>query len=272
MPYFETTDGTRLAYEDYGTGRPVIFNASWTLNADMWERQIPYFAARGYRCIALDRRGHGRSERSSTGYDLDTTADDLAALIEHLDLRDAVLVGHSMGGAEAAHYLARHGEDRVSRVAFVSATLPFVMRTEDNPAGVPEEILAAGLDDLRRDRLNWFTRQSQLFFATQLGNVVSPAAIDATIQQSLTASPWASVQLMDALCRTDFRDGLRRITIPALIIHGVADFSANIDLTARRTAELIPGNVYKEYPTAGHGLFMTHADELNEDLLKFIDA
>ncbi len=270
MPYFETTDGTRLAYEDYGTGRPVVFNASWTLNADMWERQIPYIAERGYRCIALDRRGHGRSERPSTGYDLDTTADDLAALFEHLDLRDAVLVGHSMGGAEAAHYLARHGEDRVAKVAFVSATLPFLMRTDDNPGGVPEEILIAGVDDLRRDRANWFTRQSQAFFATQLGNAISPAAIEATIQQTMSASPWATVKLMESLVRTDFRDGLRKITIPVLIIHGVADFSANIDLTARRTAELIPGRIYTEYPTAGHGLFLTHADELNDDLLEFI--
>ncbi|MER7672341.1 alpha/beta hydrolase [Kitasatospora sp. NPDC096128] len=273
MPYFETTtDGTRLAYEDYGTGRPIVFVASWALNADMWEYQIPYFVERGYRCIALDRRGHGRSDRPSGGYDMDTVADDLAALLEHLDLRDAVLVGHSMGGCEAARYLARHGEERVAKVAFVSATLPFLLRTDDNPDGAPEAALLATLAAFRRDRAKWFARQAQVWFATHLGNEVSPATIEWTLAQCMSASPWATAQLFRNMFRTDFRAGLREITVPALIIHGAADSSANIDLTARRTAQLVPDNTYKEYPTASHGLYVSHQDELNADLLDFMKA
>ncbi len=270
MPFFETNDGTRLAYEDYGTGQPIVFVASWVLNADMWEYQIPYFVERGYRCIALDRRGHGRSDRPSTGYDLDTSADDLAALLDHLDLRDALLVGHSMGGAEAAHYLARHGEGRVSRVAFVSATLPFLRLTDDNPAGIPDEFLAAIVAELRHDRPNWFARQAQIWFGTHLGNAVSTATIDWMIGLCLTASPWATTQFFRSLFHTDFRPGLREITIPALIVHGTADSNANIDLTARRTAQLVPASTCKEYPTASHGLFITHKDQLNADLLDFL--
>ncbi|MBV6698562.1 alpha/beta hydrolase [Kitasatospora aureofaciens] len=272
MPFFDTNDGARLAYEDYGTGRPIVFVASWALNADMWEYQIPFFVEQGYRCIALDRRGHGRSDRPSTGYDMDTTADDLAALIEHLDLHDAILVGHSMGGAEVAHYLARHGESRVSRAAFVSAALPFLLRTEDNPGGAPEAALDAFTAAFRSDRPQWFARQAQVWFATHLGNDVSPATIDWMIGQCLSASPWASLHLFQSMFRTDFRPGLREITVPTLIIHGAADSSANIDVTARRTAQLIPDNVYKEYPTASHGLFITHKNELNADLLEFFKA
>jgi pimeloyl-ACP methyl ester carboxylesterase len=137
MPFFETTDGTRLAYEDYGTGAPIVFAASWALDADMWEYQVPFFLDNGYRCVPLDRRGHGRSDRPSGGYDLDTLADDLAELVERLDLSDITLVGHSAGGAEVARYLARHGEERVARVVFASATIPFLKQTADNPDGAP---------------------------------------------------------------------------------------------------------------------------------------
>ncbi|MEU7891140.1 alpha/beta hydrolase, partial [Microbispora bryophytorum] len=136
MPFYDAADGTRLAYEDYGTGEPIVFVASWSLASDMWEYQVPFFVEEGYRCVLLDRRGHGGSDRPGTGYDFDTLADDIAGLIEYLDLRDVTIVGHSTGGAEVARYLARHGEDRVARVAFVSAMLPFVMRTEDNPEGL----------------------------------------------------------------------------------------------------------------------------------------
>ena len=238
----------------------------------MWEYQIPHLVEHGYRCIALDRRGHGRSDRPSGGYDMDTVSDDLAALMEHLDLRDAVLVGHSMGGCEVAHYLSRHGEGRVSKAAFVSATLPFLLRTDDNPTGVPEAMLLATLAEFRRDRPNWFARQAQIWYATHLGNAVSPTTIEWTVAQCLSVSPWAAAELFRSMFRTDFRAGLREITVPTLIVHGVADSAANIDLTARRTAQLIPGSTFKEYPTASHGLFMTHKDELNADLLEFVRA
>ncbi|GAA0333978.1 alpha/beta hydrolase [Actinoallomurus spadix] len=268
--FFETTDGTRLAYEDYGQGPAIVFVASCMLSTDMWEYQVPFFVERGYRCVALDRRGHGRSDRPSGGYDLDTTADDLAALIEHLDLRDVTLVGHSMGGGEVARYLARHGEERVARAVFISAMLPFMKQTADNPAGIPEALFEATQAKIRADRPKWLADQAQVFFATHLGPAVSPALIAWMLRECEATSPWAVLKFQEALFHADHRAGLREITIPTLVIHGAADFSAPVDVTGRRTAEIIPGTVYKEYPTAGHGIFVSHQDELNADLLDFI--
>ncbi|MFI9049517.1 alpha/beta fold hydrolase [Streptomyces sp. NPDC053427] len=270
--FFETHDGTRLAYEDYGHGEPIVFVSSAMLNTEMWEYQLPFFAERGFRCVAYDRRGHGRSDRPSTGYDIDSTADDLAALLEHLDLRGVTLVGHSLGGAEAARYLARHGSGRVARAVFVSAMLPFLMRTEDNPQGLPEAAVAASMARMRADRPKWLDRQKEAFFATHLGNDVSPALVEHTMAQCLSASPWATLQAQQAALSTDSRAGLREIDIPTLVVHGAADFSAPVDVTGRRTAELIPGTTYKEYPTAGHGIYASHHAQLNADLLAFIEG
>ncbi|MFG1750775.1 alpha/beta fold hydrolase [Streptosporangium sandarakinum] len=270
MPYFETTDGTRLSYEDYGAGAPIVFVSSWALSSDMWEYQVPFFAERGYRCVLFDRRGHGRSDRPSTGYDTDTRADDLAALIEHLDLREVTLVGHSAGGGEVARYLARHGEDRVARVAFVAAVLPFLKLTDDNPGGVPEALSEATVAQFQKDRPKWFADRAQGFFATHLGNDVSPALIDLTMRQCLESSPWATTAVWREMFSADHRDALRAMTVPTLIVHGAADQSARVELTGRRTAELMPNAVYKEYPTAGHGLYVTHKDQLNADILELI--
>ncbi|NUU26371.1 MAG: alpha/beta hydrolase [Streptomycetaceae bacterium] len=270
--FFETHDGTRLAYEDYGTGAPIVFVAGAMLNTDMWEYQIPFFVEQGYRCIAVDRRGHGRSDRPSGGYDIDTTADDLAALLEHLDLRDVTLVGHSTGGAEAARLIARHGEDRVARVCFLAAILPFVKLTADNPVGIPEEMAEALFAAIRADRGKWMARQTQAYFATHLGNDVSPVQIDTTYRQCMSASPWATLKMQQACYHADNREALRAITVPTLVVHGAADFSAPIDITGRRTAELLPGGMYREYPTAGHGLYVSHAAELNNDLLEFLKS
>jgi pimeloyl-ACP methyl ester carboxylesterase len=270
--YFETNDGTRLAYEDYGQGTPIVLVASAMLCSDMWEYQIPWFTDRGYRCIALDRRGHGRSDRSSAGYDLDTGADDLAALIEQLDLTDITLVGHSTGGAEVARYLARHGEQRVARAAFLSAVLPFMKLADDNPGGVPEVLAEMMLAQIRADRPKWLATQEQAFFATHLGNDVSPAQIAHTRQQCLATSSWATLQLQREVFHFDHRPSLAAITVPSLVVHGGADFSVPVEVSGRRTAELIPGARYLEYPTAGHGLFISHSEQLNNDLLDFITS
>ncbi|MFF0500126.1 alpha/beta fold hydrolase [Nocardia aobensis] len=268
--YFTTTDGTTLAYEDYGTGEPIVFVAGAMLNTEMWEYQIPYFTERGYRCIALDRRGHGRSDRPSTGYDIDTTADDLGALLDHLDLRGATLVGHSTGGAEIARYLARHGESRVARVVFLAAILPFMKATDDNPGGIPEAMLDALVDSIRTDRGRWLARQSQIYFNSHLNPDVSPEHIDITYRQCLSTAPWATLHMQQAVFHCDNREALRGITVPTLIVHGALDFSAPAEVTGRRTAELMPEAVYKEYPTAGHGLYTSHAAEFNDDLLEFV--
>lgn len=270
--FFETHDGTRLAYEDYGTGVPIVFVAGAMLDTDMWEYQIPFFVDHGYRCIAVDRRGHGRSDRPSGGYDIDTTADDLAVLLEHLDLRDVTLVGHSTGGAEVARYVARHGEDRVARVVFLSAILPFMKQTDDNPQGIPEAVANELFRQIRTDRGKWIARQSQLYFATQLGNDVSPEQVDTTYRQCMSTAPWATLRMQEACFHADNREALRTITVPAMVLHGAADFSAPIDVTGRRTAELLPGCLYKEYATGGHGLYVSHAGAFNEDLLAFLKS
>ncbi|ADI09813.1 hydrolase [Streptomyces bingchenggensis BCW-1] len=270
--FFETADGTRLAYEDYGQGRPIVFVTSSMLNTEMWEYQIPFFVEQGFRCVSFDRRGHGRSDRPSTGYDIDTLADDLAAFLDHLDLRDVIFVAHSLGGAEVARYLGRHGEDRVERAVFVAAILPFLKQTDDNPEGVPEAALHRMLARIRADRPKWLTTQSQAFFATQLGTEASPAVIDWTIRMCLSASPWATQQVQQTCYHADNREHLRRLTIPTLVVHGDADASAVVQVTGRRTAALIPGTIYKEYPAAGHGLYITHKDQLNADILDFIKS
>jgi non-heme chloroperoxidase len=270
MPFFTGSDGTQLAYEDHGTGRPLVLLAGWTLASDMWEYQVPFLLEAGYRCVLLDRRGHGRSDRPSGGYEMDTLADDVAALVEHLDLRDVTLIGHSMGAAESVRYLARHGEDRVAAVAVVAGGLPYLERTEDNPEGVPLEASEATVAQLRRDRPKWFADRAQGYFATHLFNDVSPALVEDGVRQCLRASPFATVQLWRALFGADNRAGLRAITVPTLVVHGSADQSAPVEMTGRRTAALVPGAVYREYPTAGHGLYVTHRDQLNADLLELL--
>jgi non-heme chloroperoxidase len=272
MPFFETNDGVRLAYEDYGQGEPIVFLASWVLSADMWEYQVPYFLERGYRCVMLDRRGHGRSDRPSTGYDVDTRADDVAALVEHLGLDGVTLVGQSGGGGEAVRYLARHGQDRIARVALLSTTLPFLKLTDDNPEGVPEESLEADLAQLRADRAKWFADRAQGYFATHLGNSVSQAMIDHMLRQCLSPSFYVTVEMQRQLFNADHRADLAQITIPTFIAHGIADQSVPVDVSSRRTAKLVPHSVYKEYATAGHGLHITHAEQLNNDLLEFIKS
>lgn len=273
MPYFETpTDGTRLAYEDYGTGTPIVFVSSWVLNADMWEYQVPFFLDHGFRCIMLDRRGHGRSDRPSSGYDINTRADDLAGLLELLDLTDITLVAHSAGGGEVSRYLTRHGQDRVSRVAFLAATLPYLRLTDDNPEGLPDAINEADIAQLTTDRPKWFADRAQGYFATHMNADVSPALVDNEIRRCLSASPYATSAVRRELFNTDHRADVTAITVPALVIHGVADQSVPIEASSRRTAKLIPDCVYKEYPTAGHGIYATHAAQFNADLLDFIKS
>src|SRR5690349_13385697 len=205
MPFFSGSDGVQLAYEDHGTGRPVLLLAGWTLAADMWEYQVPFLVEAGHRCVLLDRRGHGRSDRPSGGYDMDTLADDVAALIEHLDLRGVTLVGHSAGAAEAARYLARHGEDRVAAVAFVAGVLPCLQRSADNPDGAPDEVSEASVAQFRRDRPKWFADRAQGYFATHLFNDVSPALVELGVRQCLQASPHATVELRRAVFAADHR-------------------------------------------------------------------
>jgi non-heme chloroperoxidase len=272
MPFIETNDRTRLFYVDGGAGRSVVFVASAWLSSRMWEFQIPHLAARGLRCIAYDRRGHGRSDWPWNGYDYDTLADDLATLLERLDLRDVTLVAHSMGGGEVVRYLTRHGSRRVERIALVAATLPFPMKTRDNPGGIDRALMEADMAVRMADRPKWFADNADGFFGLGLPSVsVSPEFVRFMIGQCLDCSARSAVEVLLAGFTTDFRDELKTISVPTLVVHGTHDVQAPIDICGRNTSRLMPDNRFVEYDNAAHGLFVTHANRLNDDLVAFID-
>ncbi|MEU0744674.1 alpha/beta hydrolase [Streptomyces sp. NPDC006134] len=272
MPYFEGSDGTSLFYTDWGQGKPVVFVTGAWLGSSSWEFQMLPLSERGLRCVAFDKRGHGRSDWVGHGFDYDTLADDLAALLDHCDLREVTLVAHSMGGGEVIRYLSRHGCDRVSRVVLISVTAPFPLRAPDNPEGVDRGVFDAGLAERSKDRPRWMAQNAQAFFATHLGNQVSSELMEWTVQRCLDCSAKAAVEVVRTGYYTDLREEAAALRVPALIIHGDADASAPVELCGRRLAKLVPDNVYKEYPGAGHGVFLTHAERINQDLLDFIGA
>ncbi|GAA4239597.1 alpha/beta hydrolase [Actinomadura meridiana] len=269
MPYFEGADGTSLFYTDWGSGDPVVFIAGAWLSSSSWEFQMLPLSE-SMRCVAVDRRGHGKSDWVGHGYDYDTLADDLAALLDHLDLRDVTLVAHSMGGGEVIRYLTRHGYDRVSRAVMISVTAPLAIRTADNPGGIPQELFDAALAVRTKDRPQWMAQNTQAFFATHLGKKVSSELIEWTVQRCLDCSAKAAVEAVKTGFCTDLRAEAAALRLPTLILHGDADASAPVAICGRRLAELVPGSVYKEYPGTGHGIFMTDADEVNQDILDFI--
>lgn len=273
MPFIETSDHTSLFYKDWGQGKPVVFSHGWVLGADMWEYQMTYLAGQGLRCIAHDRRGCGRSSQPWHGYDFDTFADDLAALIEQLDLREVTLVGHSMGCAEIARYLSRHGAGRIDRVVLVATTTPFPLKTADNPAGVEPQVYDYMVAELTKDRPHYLAASAPQFFGLGLPNIsVSPELIQWGVGLALQASPKATIEMVWALARTDLRPDMAAFTMPTLIIHGDADQGAPLPLTGQKTAQAIPGSQLKIYEDAPHGLFITAKDRLNQDLLAFISA
>lgn len=272
MPYFDSHDDTRLHYQDWGTGRPVLLLAGGWLSSTSWELQMLPLSRQGLRCLSYDRRGHGKSDWVGHGYDFDTLSEDLAAFLQHLDLRDVVVVAHSLSGGEIVRYLTRHGSDRINRVMLVSAMLPFPTLTADNPDGLPKVIADAVGAARNADRPLWMEQNAQAFFATHLGNRVSSARIAWMVQQCMDCSLLASDEILESVFATDFRAELSRITVPTMIIHGGADASAPIELCGRKTRALIPHSTYKEYPAAGHGIMITHAEQLNADIVDFIKS
>jgi non-heme chloroperoxidase len=274
MPYIESSDHTSLYYRDWGTGKPVVFVSSWALSSPMWEYQMVPLSERGLRCIAFDRRGHGRSDDPGRGYDFDTLADDLATLIEQLDLYEVTLVGHSMGCAEIVHYLAHHGESRIARIALISTITPFLMRTEDNPEGVPRTYLDMHIAQISADRPLYMESGVIKFFG--LGStwprseILSPEMVQWATSLILECSPHATIACRRATNVTDFRADLRTLTVPTLIIHGDNDQSAPLERCGHRTTQAISGSQFLVYEGAAHGLFLTHRDRLSKDLLDFI--
>jgi len=263
--FVRTADGA-LFYRDWGEGEPVVFVASWSLPSDSWNYQMLALSEQGFRCVAFDRRGHGRSSDPGRGYDFDTLADDLAAVLDVLDLRGVTLVGHSMGPGEIVRYLTRHGGDRVARIALLGTVTPLLHRTADNPDGIDAAYFETfRRDELMRDFPKWIEDTLPPFVTPE----TTPQMRDWVRGMALQASGKALLDCNRAITTADFRDELAKITVPTLVIHGDQDVTCPIDPTARRTAELVPGAKLKVYEGAPHGLFVTHIDRLNQDLLDF---
>ncbi|MFA5204485.1 MAG: alpha/beta hydrolase [Lentisphaeria bacterium] len=272
MNTITTHDGTQLYYKDWGTGQPVVFSHGWPLNADSWEAQMTFLAANGCRCIAHDRRGHGRSGQPWTGNDMDTYADDLAELLTTLDLKNAVLVGFSAGGGELARYIGRHGTKRVVKAVLVSAVPPLMLKTAANPGGLPMSVF----DGLRRSSLadrSQFYRDlasGPFFGANRPGAKVSQGMIDAFWLQGMQAGHKNTLDCIKAFSETDFTADLKAFDVPTLILHGDDDQIVPIGAAALRSSKLVRDVTLKIYAGAPHGLAYTHQAQLNADLLAFL--
>jgi len=272
MPLIETTDRTGLFVTDWGSGPPVVFTHAWGLRSDQWNYQVPALAAAGLRCVRYDRRGHGRSDRPATGYDIDTLADDLAAVIDHFELRDATLIAHSLGSKEAIRYLTRHGDARIARLVLIAPTTPLLRRSPDNPDGVDPALIEANYQAVAADVPKWCAdfEAAGPYFGSSPGG--SQGLADWTIRMIVDTPLPVLLETLKLNADSDMRADLQKVQIPTLIFHGDRDASAPIALTGRKTAELIPGASLTVYPGAGHGLYASDHDALNADLLAFING
>jgi pimeloyl-ACP methyl ester carboxylesterase len=270
MPFIQTADRVSLFVTEWGSGPPVVFTHAWGLRSDEWAYQVPALADAGHRCVLYDRRGHGRSDRPAAGYDIDTLADDLAGVIDHLGLDDVTLVGHSLGCKEALRYLTRHGDSRIARMILVAPTTPLLRRTADNPDGVDPALIEATYAAVAADVPGWCAafEAAGPYFGISPGG--SPGLVDWTTRMIVDTPSWVLLTTLRVNADVDMRAELAKITIPVLIVHGDADASAPIDLTGRRTAALIAGSRLVVYPGAGHGLYASDHDRLNSDILAFI--
>lgn len=272
MGTITTDDGTQIYYKDWGSGRPVVFSHGWPLNADSWEAQMLHLASNGLRAIAHDRRGHGRSSQPWHGHDMDTYADDLAQVLDALDIKDAVLVGFSTGGGEVTRYIGRHGRARVSKVALVGAVPPLMLKTDANPAGTPlavfDGLRAASLAD--RSQLYKDIASGPFFGFNQPGAKPSQGMMDSFWMQGMLASHKATYDCIKAFSETDFTEDLKKFDgLPTLVIHGDADQVVPIDAAGRAVKKLLPHAELKVYEGGPHGITDTHKDQLNADLLAF---
>jgi pimeloyl-ACP methyl ester carboxylesterase len=265
-PFIEAHDGTRLYWTQWGSGRPILFLNSAGLTTQMWDYQMVAFADQGYRCITFDRRGHGRSDRALGGYEYDTFADDVAAVISALNLQDLTMVGHSMASGEIVRYLTRHGSARVARIVLLASTTPYLTQTADNPNGVPQPTFEALRASWRKDFPKWVADNTAPFFVPE----TSPAMMQTLAAQLMHCSVPVAIACNKAVTTTDFRADLAKVPVPALVIHGDRDASAPLAITGKPTAELIPGCRLKVYQGAPHGLIYTHMEMLNADILQFI--
>ena len=273
MTTFTTSDGTEIFYKDWGKGQPIVFSHGWPLSADAWDAQMLFFAQNGYRVIAHDRRGHGRSAQPFDGNNMDRYADDLAELIAHLDLKDAILIGHSTGGGEVAHYIGRHGNDRVARVVLVGAVPPLMLKTAANPNGTPLEVF----DNIRKgtalDRSQFYQDLTIPFYGFNREGVATNQGLrDSFWLQGMAGGIKGQYDCIREFSEVDYTPDLKAITVPTLVIHGDDDQIVPIDASGRLSAAIVKHAKLLVYPGGAHGLAQTEAAKFNADVLAFIKA
>ena len=278
MKYITTSDKKtgeeiRIAYSDYGQGKPVILLHGWPLSREMWEYQLEDIVNAGLRVIKYDRRGFGKSSKPWTGYDYDSLTDDLRAIIERLNLYDVTLVGFSMGGGEVARYFSNYGGDRIAKVVLISSVTPYLLKTEDNPEGIDSSVFDSLLEKMRKDRIGFLDDFGKSFFGVNMvSHPVSGPLLEYYRMLGSLASARSTEQCTISFSHTDFREDIKKIDVPALIIHGDADKIVPVEVSSDLTAKMIPGCQYFIYNDAPHGLFYTHRERLNRDLVSFITS
>ncbi len=270
MPYIESSDQTSLFVTEWGSGPPVVFTHAWGLRSDQWDYQIPALADAGLRCVLYDRRGHGRSDRPASGYDFDTLADDLAAVIDHFDLRDVTLIGHSLGTRELVRYLTRHGDDRITRIVLVAPTTPQLRRSAENPDGWDPAMLDANYAAVAANVPQWCAsfEAAGPYFGSSPGS--SPGLVDWTIRMIVDTPLRVLLKTLQLNTNVNMAGELQKIQVPTLVLHGDQDASAPIQLTGRKTADLLSNAALRVYPGAGHGLYASDHQAVNADILRFI--
>jgi non-heme chloroperoxidase len=273
MPTITTKDGTSIYYKDWGTGQPITFSHGWPLTADAWDAQMLFFGQQGYRVIAHDRRGNGRSSQPWDGNDMDHYADDLAELMNFLDLKNAIMVGHSTGGGEVARYIGRHGAGRVAKAVLISAVTPFMLKTDKNPLGLPMSAFDGIRAAIVADRSQFYKDLTLPFFGyNRTGAKISEGVRDNFWLAGMLGSHKSQYDTVKAFSETDLTDDLKKIDIPVLVLHGEDDQIVPIDASARASAKILKNAKLKTYPGYPHGMPIIHADDINADILAFIKS